>query len=198
MKHQKLDRRVRKTKNAITGALLRLMEEKPVSSITVSELTEAADINRKTFYNHYDNVDSVLGELENNCSNWVLSFVKDVPFETLLDDPVMLYTEIAQGLQRHRDLVMLLRDAGVYSRLTDKISSSLIELIIEKTEDEFKPEYFPTALRLLEFITAGAVRIYDSMFDVEEPASLEDVESFISYIFEHSSFREVLKAEALK
>ena len=198
MKHQKLDRRVSKTKNAITGALLRLMEEKPVSSITVSELTEAADINRKTFYNHYDSVDSVLGELENNCTNWVLSFVKDVPFETLLNDPVMLYKEIARGLQRHSDLVILLRDAGVYSRLADKISTNLIDLIVKKTEDEFKSEYFPTARRLLEFITAGAVRIYDGMFDTDEATTLEDVEDFIAYIFENSSFREVLKTEALK
>ena len=56
-KYTKTDRRVSKTRNAITNTLLKLMEEKPLSEITVSELTELADVNRKTFYNHYENMD---------------------------------------------------------------------------------------------------------------------------------------------
>ena len=46
----KSDRRIQKTKKAIYEALIDLMRKKKLSSITVTELSAAADINRKTFY----------------------------------------------------------------------------------------------------------------------------------------------------
>lgn len=58
------DRRPIKTKKAIRSALLRLMQQKDVSQITVKELTDEADISRKTFYTHYANFREVLNEIE--------------------------------------------------------------------------------------------------------------------------------------
>lgn len=37
-------------------SLSRLMQTKPVQNITVREITEHADINRSTFYLHYQDV----------------------------------------------------------------------------------------------------------------------------------------------
>ena len=47
------DRRVRKSKKALEEALIRLLAKKTITEITVTELTEEADIHRGTFYNHY-------------------------------------------------------------------------------------------------------------------------------------------------
>lgn len=59
---QKQDRRVRKTEQAIYEAFESLLSEKKYSEITVKELTERADITRKTFYLHYGSLDDVLYE----------------------------------------------------------------------------------------------------------------------------------------
>ena len=198
MKHHKQDRRVNKTKNAITNTLLRLMEEKSVSEITVSELTNAADINRKTFYNHYENLDSVLKELEENCLNWVMAFVKDASFSTLLEDPASVYVDIARGLQRHRELLHLLYNSGVYPRLSSRITESLKDSVREKARAEIKPEYLPKADLLLDFVTAGAVGIYDTMFRKDDPTTLDEVTEFIHYFFDKSDIQGVLKEEFLK
>ena len=192
-KYTKTDRRVSKTRNAITNTLLRLMEEKPLSEITVSELTELADVNRKTFYNHYENMDSVILELENNCSNWILSFVEDAPIERFLSEPAAMYIEIAEGLQGHKDLLRLLYESGLYPRLSSKISENLKYSIWEKTKDEFKPEFQPKAFLLLDFLNAGVVGIYDTMFDKEDPTSLEDVKEFFNFAFEKSNLQAVLR-----
>ena len=52
MGEQKQDRRVVKTKRAIRNALVQLLSEKELDQITVKELADRADINRKTFYNY--------------------------------------------------------------------------------------------------------------------------------------------------
>ncbi len=50
------DRRKRKTKALLRQTLTRLLLEKDLKDITISELTELADINRGTFYLHYRDI----------------------------------------------------------------------------------------------------------------------------------------------
>lgn len=60
------NRRVQFTLNALRGALLELIRQKPIKSITVTDLCACADINRSTFYLHYKDVYDLLGEMEND------------------------------------------------------------------------------------------------------------------------------------
>lgn len=60
------DKRVIRTKKAIKAALFKLMEEKDISSITISELTKEANVNRRTFYTHYRNITDILDEIESD------------------------------------------------------------------------------------------------------------------------------------
>lgn len=47
------DRRIHKTRNAIDKAFWDLMKEKDFEEISVSDISEQADINRATFYHHF-------------------------------------------------------------------------------------------------------------------------------------------------
>lgn len=60
------DKRVIRTKKSIKAALFKLMEEKDISSITISELTKEANVNRRTFYTHYRNITDILDEIESD------------------------------------------------------------------------------------------------------------------------------------
>ena len=59
----KNDLRSIRTKNAIQTAFRNLMGKLPYNKITVTALTEAAGINRKTFYLHYETMDDLLEEM---------------------------------------------------------------------------------------------------------------------------------------
>ena len=58
------DKRVVRTKKAIRNALFRLMEEKSIGDISISELTAYANVNRRTFYTHYRSLTDILDEIE--------------------------------------------------------------------------------------------------------------------------------------
>lgn len=62
---EKLDRRVIKTKERIREVFIDLLTQKPLKSITVKELSDKADINRATFYLHYNDVFDLLEQLQN-------------------------------------------------------------------------------------------------------------------------------------
>ncbi len=65
MATRKNDRRVRRTKRVIRDALIKLMLDKPVAGVTITELCREADINRNTFYAHYSAPEDVFAEIEN-------------------------------------------------------------------------------------------------------------------------------------
>lgn len=64
MNEIKIDRRTRKTKEALLRALTRLMAARKLNQITVREITDLADVNRSTFYLHYTDVFDMLGKIE--------------------------------------------------------------------------------------------------------------------------------------
>lgn len=56
----KIDRRVRRTRELLRGALLSLIQDKGYDRITVQDILERADIGRSTFYAHYRDKDDLL------------------------------------------------------------------------------------------------------------------------------------------
>ncbi len=59
----RLDPRVRRTRELLQGALRKLLDQKRFDDITVQDITEAATLNRATFYAHYPDKFALLGEL---------------------------------------------------------------------------------------------------------------------------------------
>lgn len=63
-KERKTDRRVEKTKQAMRHAFVELLKRKPYNAITISELTREADIDRRTFYLHYESIEDLVKEMQ--------------------------------------------------------------------------------------------------------------------------------------
>ena len=51
-----LDRRTKRTKKLLTDAFITLLSTKNLNEITIKELCDTADINRGTFYLHYQDL----------------------------------------------------------------------------------------------------------------------------------------------
>jgi AcrR family transcriptional regulator len=56
----RLDRRQRKSRAALQGALLTLIVRKPYADITIDDVVETADVARATFYAHFDDKAALL------------------------------------------------------------------------------------------------------------------------------------------
>lgn len=83
------------TKNLIKKEFIKLLSEKPFSSITIAILADRCEINRNTFYYHYDDIYSLVREILSDeiakvdldfdeTSSWESSMVTAVSF--LLDN----------------------------------------------------------------------------------------------------------------
>lgn len=59
----KTDKRITKTKRRIKDSLVELMQETSLDKITVKDLCERAEINRNTFYYHYQTIQELFDEI---------------------------------------------------------------------------------------------------------------------------------------
>lgn len=66
---KKENQRVTISKRMLKEGVLRLLENKHIAAISVSELCEESSINRTTFYRHYQTTSDVLMELEEDFMN---------------------------------------------------------------------------------------------------------------------------------
>ena len=86
MPKETVNRRVQFTKTALRDAMIELICEKPLASITVKDVCARADINRSTFYLHYKDVDSLLVAVEDYAIEYIQSHFKgpDNAFDELV------------------------------------------------------------------------------------------------------------------
>ena len=84
---ERMDRRTRRTRTALQNALLQLLGTKPLNKITVTELTRLADVNRVTFYAHYQDVkelfDQMRTEMVSDCERIFISHIAEMKQDRL-------------------------------------------------------------------------------------------------------------------
>jgi AcrR family transcriptional regulator len=148
-----LDRRQRKSREAIQNALLALLRDKPLDEITISELAVKADVNRKTFYNNYHNIQEVRDELDDRYLDMVFSLIESSEpgsSRTRLDD---FFLKMFHGMRENLEQCRLLFDSGEHLCLTSRLKES-IHPYLEKELSSSMPEsvYLPY---IQEYISSG-------------------------------------------
>ena len=132
---KKIDRRVLYTKLFLKESLLALMKEKPIAKITPSELCRHANMNRNTFYTHYDSPEALLNSIEDEMYEQVRHSIE----RSLLSGSIStLLTEICQAIYDHRDLCAVL-----FSEYGDK---DFLRRIIDLAHDRTITEWMTTGI----------------------------------------------------
>ena len=116
------NRSVRNTKRRLYESLMKLVGKKPLNQVTVKELTEDADVNRSTFYFHYQDVDSMVLEMEDR-------FLQDfsVALTALEQKSHDFIAILVRCLENHIDLCHLLLGANGDMAFVEKMKAIVAE-----------------------------------------------------------------------
>lgn len=103
------DRRVKRTKKSLRDALLQLLETKPITDISVTELTNLADVNRATFYFYYTDLLDMFTQIQSETYQEIRDIIERSPTSIAT---IENFTEYAEALLNfcveHRNLVRFL------------------------------------------------------------------------------------------
>lgn len=178
-----VDRRIRKSKRAIRQALIKLLSQKNLNEITITEIAESADINRRTFYNYYDTPDQVIEEIENDIVCSFDEILLDIDLKENLKHPMKIFETLTNIIQEdfefYSDLMQAQKVAG--TNLIRKISETLkyqlkANLPVETFKDKFTMELS------INYVTAGMLEVYKEWLLNPKKISFEKLSKELSTI----------------
>lgn len=139
-----VDRRITRSKKALRDALIVLMEECGFDNITVNDLCARADLNRGTFYNHYQDKDDLLASFEAEVMADLERFqdkmrslnLKEILAYQLRKKPLPFLVELFDYLRAEGDFLHAVLgsggDVGFGPRLRDRVCGNLIQSILHE------------------------------------------------------------------
>ena len=139
-----VDRRITRSKKALRIALIELMEERGFDSITVNDLCTRADLNRGTFYNHFEDKENLLATFENEVMADLVRLqdkMKDLSLKEILllqvkKKPLPFLVELFDYLRQEADFLHAVLGPGgdirFGPRLRDSVCSNLIKSILHE------------------------------------------------------------------
>lgn len=186
------DKRYQRTHRRIRAVFEELVQSMPFQEITVSMISRRAEINRKTFYMHYESTAALLSEL-----------VDDLAQEFQELDDICLKNEGQYGtglieaffeiLARREDLHRRLICAPEYFFVFQQIA----ERILQQHSARFPTEISLDAFRqraLTTFLIGSIMPIYRDWLLAEKPIPQQDLARFLESLIQScvSGFNKVI------
>ena len=169
-----IDRRVLRTKKNIRQAFLHLLSEKSLSQITVKELSDLADINRKTFYMYYSNIEDIFAELEDELVLKLVHVFEKELFQKEMFDSYSFFENLNRTIQEDIDLYRILNHSDLLPHLIQRAKNALIEVFFRKYNipaDSDNERYILYA----EYAASGILSMYTKWFSSDSHMSLEEL-----------------------
>jgi len=173
---RKTDRRVIRTQRSIRNALAALLVEKDVEKITIKEIAERADVDRKTVYNYYTSVYEILAELENDWIEDFDAFTKRLENVRGMEYVQNFFPALTELIAEDIELYTQLMRMGSQSRVISK----LLSFLRDKIKNAFVRNYEFDSERVnvaAEFTLAGLFWSYRAWFNSENKKPLKEFSS---------------------
>lgn len=159
-----MDRRIGKTKKLLKKTLTTLMEEKELRKITVKEITERANINRGTFYLHYQDIYDMVEKLGDEIITKVMKIIdKSNPIGmNFLFLPVLI--KIIEYFYEDNKFISALISSNGDPNFITKITNIMIEYTMETYKKEFLGHSENYIKVVTTFIVSGGIGVFTDWF----------------------------------
>ena len=151
-KHE--DLRIVKTKKAIRTAFTEMICELEYNELNVKELCARAMINRKTFYLHYESLDALFAELENEI---VEGYTKQAISYKSMSDIKKIIRYYFESMAHQPALNERMMCAPCYRHISDRINARIMEHRRRENEGVFDKDELKENLVFAYFGQCSAV-----------------------------------------
>ena len=170
-KEKKTDLRVVKTEAAIHRVFKEMICEMDYEKITVKELTTRAMIDRKTFYLHYETIDDLLREFQNEI---VESFVsQNVSYKSIADIRriIRYFFEFAEKMPEVNERLLC---SGSYAAVGEQINAKIMAYQAERYTGAFSKNIYEDNL-VFAYFAANTTILYRQWVKDGKVMPIEDL-----------------------
>lgn len=173
------DRRVRKTKKAMTEALAALLEKKPLNEISVREISEIADINRGTFYLHYRDIYDMVERLQNEIFEEFNQIVDQHEPKANSEELFPMLVELMNLLSENASLAKVLIGKNGDAAFVDKLKNVVREKCFIDVRKQFGIKNDAEFNYFYHYIVSGCIGIFSEWLNSGMKGSPQEMADFI-------------------
>ena len=160
----KIDMRTKRTKKALKHAMYKLLLEKSYEKISVTDLCEIAEVNRVTFYTHYNDKSELLNELLEEISKSIEEesnkYLKTHQSEDPLRNYALMATnsiyqicvkniDVISSLNKQQSVLLL----GIMDQIMIKRGLETLEKLKDEIHLNFPPDF------IIKFLLGGVSKV---------------------------------------
>ncbi len=167
----KEDLRVIRTKEAIRKTFEEMICEMDYEQISIKELTERARINRKTFYLHYNSLDDLLRELQNEMAKSFIERTRDLERPRDMDKITREFFLVSEGAGRLDERLLC---SGSYHYISRRITN---EIMSETWGADGKQKNVDPYVQniIMTFVSQSTIEIYKQWMADGKKIPLDDI-----------------------
>lgn len=182
-------RRVRMTKMLLKQSLIELMREKSIHEISIKDICGGADINRSTFYRHYN----TQYELYDDILEDITGDIGEIYFRCAGEDYTtqLFLAEVLRYIENNRDTFLVI--LGGHSNISmgetfNRFTNRFIDL---ENASELR-------VYIIQFIAAGMTSFIWTWLNKETRRNADDVALVISSVMTHGLKRSINFAQMMQ
>lgn len=174
-----MDRRIEKTRTAIRNAYFELISKNAAAKISISEIARKANIDRKTFYLHYESVDDILKDFAHDKFEELMQRVADVSKENQPVDIRVLFETLNQIVEENMIFFRFIAKGQKYDYFFDRLKDYFVKILTRDYKHYF--DFPETEFHIYaHFFVSGILSVYMQWIREELPLSLEEVAKLVS------------------
>lgn len=124
-----MDIRTIRSKENIRNAFIELRRKKELRKITIKELCEKANINKSTFYAHYEDIFDLSEQIESDVVKKIIDSIKHK--HSIIFNASEFTSDLFYAMKSHQGLIDVVFSGTQHPNLIYKISTMLKNIIFE-------------------------------------------------------------------
>lgn len=192
----KVDKRVEKTRKAIINAFKEMIIEKEFKEITIKDLAERANINRKTFYLHYCSMEDILFDFALDISELLFDILERRGyFANPSFDINILIESIDELINTNYELTKKIISANSYRFFARNIKDLVKDSLIRKYRKTVNLSDYLLNITG-DFIASGLSKVLKDWFEDKGNLSSIEISKYISCLI-YGAFKGALEYDKL-
>ncbi|MBR2417895.1 MAG: TetR/AcrR family transcriptional regulator [Clostridia bacterium] len=179
-------RRVKMTKALLKASLIDLMKTKSIHTISIKEICSGADINRSTFYRHYntqyDLYDEIVHEL---LDSLIEAYTTSRDNGDDLQDSIAAVLEVSE---KEREVCLVI--------LSDKGNVTMGESFVKAISPVMSDEMGELSVYLFQFMAAGLANIVWTWLNKPVRPSAKELATLITSMIKRGLYKTIIRQAA--
>ena len=166
------------SKKKISSTYLTLLIEAD-NKFTVTDVVNAAGINRGTFYLHFKNLDDVAQYIENELASNFKELEIDFRMADIDHLPEVMIGRLNEILSKDIDYYRLIITATGNGNLMEKIKNSILKSISNNFKIMKYVTNYENFKMVVQYVVGGVVNVYTNWFKGNINCKLDDLKHFL-------------------